>query len=334
MRIKFYVSDLHCCGLVRADVIARVINRDFAEHSIDCKVNVFMSDFYRTDVMVFQRRHDPMALEKMRVAKKWGIKTVYDIDDDLFHIPKEFSKPFQFYSKPEVQRILDHYLNECDAVTVSTLPLAEEIRKHTSRPVYVVDNALDVGYWAREPMPSDTVTIGWMASGSHRGDVPLIKQAIANLMHEFPNVRIKLIGWVNTDDLPFLRQFEDRVEVLPWQDAEVLPDVMKDIDIGLCPLVDHQFNACKSSLKALQYWASKAAVAYSPTAPYECITDQVEGLACQTTAEWYVNLKKLVLNPDLRRQLGVNGYAKLVSEYNMDLNARSWLGLFSKIIND
>ena len=331
MKIKYFLSDVHCCGLVRAEVIARVVNRDFPGHNLDCKTHIFMSDYYNTDVMVFQRQHHPANLQKMEVAKRWGIKTVYDIDDDLFHIPPGFEKPYQFYSDPQVQNTIHKYLMTCDAVTTSTVVLAEQMRKYTNTPIYVVENALDVSFWAREPVAKDTVTIGWMASGSHKLDVPLVKKALARLMHEFPRVNIKMIGWVDLNDLPFLRQFEGRVDVLPWQDAAVLPDIMADIDIGLCPIVKNVFNDSKSGIKAMQYWASKTAVVCSESPAYNLVHDKVDALVAETPEDWYEHLRKLVLDTEYRKDLGNAGYAELVRKHNMDVNARNWVGLFEKI---
>jgi predicted metal-dependent hydrolase len=70
MRVKFYVSDFHACGYVRGEVIAREINKRYAPHTIDVKSHVTLSDYFGTDIMVFQRQHDLNILEKMRQAKR------------------------------------------------------------------------------------------------------------------------------------------------------------------------------------------------------------------------------------------------------------------------
>lgn len=326
--MKFYLCDLHACGHIRGEIVAREINSRNPEVRVDCKTAIMLSDFPRTDVMVFQRQHSPGVLEKMRLAKQQKIATVFDIDDDLFSVPAALGDAHTFYARPEIQNALNAFLCECDLITVSTVALATALRHRTSRPMYVVENGLDTERWVRKREPSEYLTIGWMASGTHRMDVPLIEAALERIMLEYEHVRLVFVGWVGFNELPRLAKFKHRITTMGWQDINILPDIMSNFDIGLAPLVEHPFNSCKSGIKALQYWAASTSVVCSPSPPYECVTDGKDGLYASESAAWYEALRRLVEDPALRMSLGSNGRQKLMDRYDISRTAENWRKVF------
>jgi len=123
-----------------------------------------------------------------------------------------------------------------------------------------------------------SVTIGWMASGSHTIDAPLVIPAIKRIMKEYPNVKLHLIGWVGWEQLgQEFNEHKERIKVEPWTNIVMLPQVMADIDIGIAPLVDNLFNRAKSNIKWLQYAALGSPCVASDLAPYQDIQNGVDG---------------------------------------------------------
>jgi hypothetical protein len=76
MNVKFYMSDVLACGHIRGEIPARAINQLRTDCRVDCKTDVLCSDFFKTDLMVFQRTHQLDLYNKMLAAKSMGIKTV------------------------------------------------------------------------------------------------------------------------------------------------------------------------------------------------------------------------------------------------------------------
>ncbi|GAH05895.1 unnamed protein product, partial [marine sediment metagenome] len=75
------------------------------------------------DLLYIQKHLLPETIKAAKKAFKVGIPVVYDLDD----IRKDWnSKPY------------DKMLRYVTAVTTDTEPKAEELRKHTDKPVYVV----------------------------------------------------------------------------------------------------------------------------------------------------------------------------------------------------
>lgn len=328
MNVKWYLSDLHACGHVRGEIVARVLNAS-GEHRVDCKTAVMLSDFPGTDVMVFQRQHSAKVFDRLLDAKELGIPTVFDIDDDLFDLPPGLTSVKNYYEKPEVQRMLQLFLSHSDLVITSTDYLAAKVQTKTAKPVVVVENGLDLNRWLMPKVLDDNrIVIGWMASSSHRMDAPLIELAMARIMAEHPEVELTLIGWVGLDELSLLRKFSGRIKTMNWQGIDILPTHLADFSIGICPLIDNEFNRSKSGLKALQYWASSTPVVCSLSPAYECVTDGKTGLIAATEEDWYLKLKQLVTTPALRKELGANGRKLLESKYDIRTKALEWIAQF------
>lgn len=349
MDIKFFISDLWACGHVRGEVVARYINSQTA-HRMVCKSDVMYSDMFKTDVMVFQRQCNQSMLPYAQQARKIGIKVVYETDDDLFSIPPEHAKPYKFYSRPDVQNGMESFMAASDAITVSTGELAMSTRKHTDRPIFIVENCVDFDLWHRLAMESrrrdaGVVTIGWMASGSHVFDAPLIRRILPGILRRHPNVRVHLIGWVSKSDVTLFEiegqdtslledEFKDRIKVDPWIDISELPAAMSDFDIGICPLIDNQFNRCKSGVKHLQYSALGIPSVCSPVAPYlPLIADGVDGFIAEgnTPEAWTEKLEKLIDDEELRKGIGEAAMLHMRRRYDVSVVAHHWITTFEAI---
>jgi glycosyltransferase involved in cell wall biosynthesis len=76
-------------------------------------------------------------------------------------------------------------------------------------------------------------------------------------------------------------------------------------DIGIAPLADTPFNACKSDLKAREYMAAGIPAVYSRVAPYAATIRHGEtGFLASTRKEWLEALDALADDPGLRERMG------------------------------
>lgn len=293
--------------------------------------------------MVFQRHHQEELLGKLRYAKSVGIKTIYELDDDILNTPEGFIEPYKFYSDPKVRAGILAFMAEADAMTVSTMPLAQVAQQYTKgKPIYVLENAQAVAEWQRayeekQAMPeSDTVTIGWMASGSHTIDVPVVSEALHAIMDKHKNVRLHCIGWVGFEQLgEWSKDYRERINVHGWIDISVLPFAMKDFDLGIAPLTDCPFNQSKSNIKTLQYWNLGIPCVASPLIPYaETIEHGVDGFLPENNApaDWYAALDMLVTDKTMRKEMGASGRKKLFAKYDMKDNVRNWIRVFDRVV--
>lgn len=198
----------------------------------------------------------------------------------------------------EAERLaLTQTLQACDAVTVSTEPLAEVVRQYTDRPVLVVPNSIDVA-WFRERLMGrpewhgERLSIGW--AGGRRPDADLEPMAVAwgRIARRFPAVRFVVAGWQpdciyrEVDDL-------DRIIRVPWRALDDWPAVMQ-VDIGCTPLADTAFNRAKSPIKLWEYGLAGAAVVASPTVYMDEVAHGASAFLAETADEWEAMLALLI----------------------------------------
>jgi glycosyltransferase involved in cell wall biosynthesis len=106
---------------------------------------------------------------------------------------------------------------------------------------------------------------------------------------------------------------------------------MIDFDIGIAPLMDNDFNRCKSGIKALQYWALGVPVVCTPLTPYDIVTAGEDGLKADSAEDWYRALKSLVDDAALRRKMGAKGRETLIAKHDMRSRVFNWVSVFDKI---
>ncbi len=267
---------------------------------------------YRADIIVTQRYAIPtLATADALIAhcRETGAKLLYDIDDDLLHIPRNHADAAELRPKTKlVQRLL----RGADAVWTSTPTLADSLAALRSD-IRVVPNGLDERIWCDLPpdrrRQQGPVRILCMGTATHDADFAIIEPALARLKQEFGDrVSIDMLGvttraglpdWIHRPGLPITASgsYPGFVTWLTAQPAW---------DIGLAPLADTAFNRCKSALKALDYAAIGLAVLVSEGPVYRgSLADGPGGLLVANRPEaWYAAMSRLVRDGALRRRLG------------------------------
>lgn len=135
----------------------------------------------------------------------------------------------------------------------------------------------------------------------------------------------------NEDYKTWLMNF-DRSEKYPdegnyarrWtQKANKFARVLDETDIILAPLEDHIFNNCKSNLKQVEGWSRKLPTVCSDVVPYNVHGKHMENTVLIPSKKnakkyWAKYLKKLILDADLRKQIGENLYNDFKEKYNLE----------------
>lgn len=352
----FYLSDTFACGHVRGIAPAAAINRLRCGVNVQVKSDMVYSDFDGADVMVFQRAHSPSMLNWMKLAKDRGIACVYELDDDLFSIPKEFPivhsmgcRPHEFYERPEIRQTIQAFLSKADAIIVSTPELSDALSNYCQvlPRRFVIPNAIDLPMWTdawrlrlqlgltMAAQRESPLTIGWHASGSHNIDAPLVATALARVLEEHNRIQLHLVGWSGCfDTMHVLEPFKSRVFEGNWERIDRLPDRLASFDIGLACISDCAFNRAKSGIKYLELAAVGVPCIASPLPCYtRLIKDRVDGLLVKGNdpAGWYAALTELISSESLRWTLGLNARANVEDHWSCELFARTWVNVYRTI---
>jgi glycosyltransferase involved in cell wall biosynthesis len=257
--------------------------------------------------------------QRLAASRGRDVRLIAEADDDLLEVDPS-SPAYPFYGSPEVRARLQDWLRVADAVTVTTEPLAEAMRRYTAAEVHVVPNYLPEWLLQHErPRRVDGgLTIGWGGSNTHRMDwAECADQVRRFFARARPDVELHLMGAAHEDcarhghaavcDCPChqLRLPEGRTRYSPWTSS--VPDYWRaiDYDVMLCPLRPHQFNRSKSNLRVLEAAMLGIPVVASEYGPYaQFVQHGVTGLLVRRDHEWAQHLRALVEDEAMREEMG------------------------------
>ncbi len=192
-------------------------------------------------------------------------------------------------------------LKACQLVTTTTPYLAELLRQYNKN-VVVLPNMLPSEYWEvkHEPREDGKVIIGWAGGAHHWSDLEILRGTIEQILDDYPYVELHVVGM---REYPFKKH--ERMKILKPVKLEEYSKLLSKFDIGIAPLVDTQFNRCKSDLKLIEYGMVGLPVVASKVIPYmKSIIHGENGFLAQNPKDWMKFLRRLIEDPDLRVKLG------------------------------
>ena len=286
-----------------------------------------------SDVCVVQRLGTLSNLEAIKKMKAMGKKVIYDLDDNLWDIPRHNSS-YKFYQ--EMKEMFDTCMNECHALVVSTQALRARVVKNLKPriPVYVIENAIDFDLFY--PLPSEKreeVIVGWSGSKTHAKDLADVFKLIPGILADNKRMRFEIVGEDVPDELlnnPQVRtrrpipiaEYPSRVASWRW-------------DLFLAPLEDTSFTRSKSNIKMLEAGALHRPILVSPVGSYKSfcsLRDDLGFLMCKTKKQWIDKITMFVNHPDERTHYGNLLYEVSKERYEVQLSASRWITLAEDIL--
>lgn len=281
--------------------------------------------------------HEQNQVAQCFFADKYKKLLIYDLDDNYLDLPESNPVFDKFFKEENGQKYssrnkatLSTALSFADALTVSTEPLKERMKRHMkdvfhiNKPIYVIPNMNDLGDFNFKPVRKhkDKVVIGYQGSTSHNEDLLMVLPSIHALMKRHPNLSLEILGAVDRKHLDLFfgdwdMKLLDRVAMIPA--TKVFNDypavlAQQKWDIGIAPLIDTAFTRSKSHIKWLEYAAYKIPCVASHVYPYfmplegrDTIVDGETGFLCRPP-EWETTLERLILDKKLRERIGRQAY--------------------------
>lgn len=252
-------------------------------------------------------------LSQIKRIKHNGCKFIIDIDDYWYlHHGHELSK---WWVSRNMTSLIEANISNADYVMTTH----DVIGKLTKRDYIVMPNGIDASdmQWNVKPKAiRNTVEFGWCGSNNHIYDINLMGKALRRLNGEDVNYRMAYVGY--SPKMPNVKKYEHvltgydtakdnqyvNIQGLPVDEYATLYD---QIDVALIPMVNNQFNSCKSNLKMLEAGFKKKAVIVSDVHPYTpLINHGVNCLKVNSTDNnngWYKSIKRLCNDRELIKQL-------------------------------
>lgn len=277
------------------------------------------------DTVVFGRsypqQYDPIKI--MREYKKRGKRVIYDMDDDFWAVSKD--NPSVLVSNA----LKDQYegmIAEADAVISPSPVLLKKFKKHFKKPTFLAPNGIDDSVYRERPHDNEEIVkVGYMGAASHWRDLQLIGGVVADLQKKYDFLFTvygltgepleaaiytynKILNYKFQPEkaayhqaaVDFYKQLEGtRMWHVPFMPPELHPKTLSmcDLDIGLAPLEDSEFNRGKSNVKFYEYASVGTVTLASDVLPYK---SEVNYLAKNTHKDWYEKLEKLIVDKEFR----------------------------------
>jgi glycosyltransferase involved in cell wall biosynthesis len=249
-----------------------------------------------------------------RMTRKLAKRLVFDVEDNVIldtSGEQASVNPIARFLKSRNKAL--HLIRTADHVVTSSPFLNEScLAINRRRACTYISSSVDTDRFLPAGRYSNDgrVTIGWTGTFSSRPYLDLLRPVFQRLAKEVP-FRLRVIG--NFDyALPGVD-----LEVVQWTREREVED-LQAFDIGVYPLPIDDWVLGKSGLKAIQYMAfGLPTVATEVGTTPMLIRDGENGLLVKSEDEWVDALKRLVLDPELRRRLGEAAREDAVAKYSV-----------------
>jgi len=307
-------------------------------------MNIHPEYVSQADAVLLQREF-PENLEVyeqiIKRARSERKPVIYEIDDQLFELPETHVDYTTHYYSPALFAMLRAVI-EADLVTTSTVPLQDYLQAFNPH-IEVIPNYLDDQLWTlRSPAQStrssedskDQVIIGYMGTSTHQSDLAMIIPLMARLLERYGNqLHLRFWGAEPHEALRSHPQVEWRSIKMNSYAEFAAYFSQQACDLFVAPLIDSQFNRCKSAIKFLEYSALGIPGVYSRTAPYQAvIQDGQNGFLAGTEHEWESRLVELIESPELRIRMGQQALNTVQTEWLLTHHAGKWVSAYRRAL--
>ncbi len=250
---------------------------------------------------------------------------------DLLDTRRTLGKIRGFFKRRKFDQGFYSFVKRCSALVGCSRIIVRDAQRYVSH-CYFIPDAIDPdNYPARkEYSPKDKFTIGWVGMGSNLHFLLPLNKTLHHLQKKY-GMGITLITSPDYKDLSHsaVKQFAFHYEFVEWSLDSVARN-LASCDIGIAPLPHDSY---KSSNKVVTYWAVGLPVVASPTYEYSRVIVHGEnGLIAKRKKDWECFLERLLLDGELRRDLGLAGLETSSKYYGIDKVSEQWAQVLSEIL--
>jgi glycosyltransferase involved in cell wall biosynthesis len=282
-----------------------------------------------------------------KILKRLGIPVIIDTDDHYqlsdSHVLK---KEWKLNHRAEA---LIYNFSQADAIMVTT-PYLKYVVSQFNKNVEVFPNTIDfeqpqfIPNPEIEAMKSDLVNIGWSGSVTHLEDLQLIEGEILSLNKSpYKDYKFMLAGFYEGDSIwhkyekIFTSNYildDNNYGRINAADVYSYAQAYNLMDIGLIPLRYNEFNRAKSELKMLEMGAFGLGVIVSDVESYQWMSKHGKNCLVAVKKDWYKSMRRLIENPELRKDLGSQLKEDVMQNSNEALWRKHRIEYYESIISN
>lgn len=224
------------------------------------------------------------------------------------------------------------FIREADLVMTTTEILADVFREFNDS-VVVAPNCVDVNLWKKLPLlPTPEIRLCWFGGHSHYEDWYLLKDVLPTIMEKYPQVKLVLMGTQFKGVLKDIPQ--ERIEFYNWVPTAAYPykAAILNPTISLIPLVDNEFNRCKSPIKFIEMAALQVPSVVSYVSPYKEIATEENGIFVDNEpGAWVKGISHLIENESVRIAMGQAARRYVEENFDIEKKAHMWADAYNKL---
>ena len=267
-------------------------------------IHLRISDMKWADIVLLGRLDSWYELQIVRMLKKAGKLQVYVIDDDLLNVPDSVSSAY-YYNQKSIQGYIRKMMELSDALLSPSPRLLEKYGKD-KRSIQIEEPAISPAPFVSHD-PSRSVKIGFAGSIDRLQDLEgILKETLTEIKGMYGNrVVFEFFGALPS----YAEQIGARC--IPYTESyDLYRKTMEkaEWDIGLAPIPESPFHACKHYNKFIEYAAAGIVSVCSNVPPYDRL-NAFPGCAllCANDAqEWSQAIRTLLDDSSLREEMRRN----------------------------
>ena len=290
--------------------------------------HVQQEDMQWADTVILQREADAYVVGLIQKLQQLGKRIIFDLDDLLTDVPP-FLSVYSHYLR--VKPYLEQALRMVDAITVSTLRLQEHMLTYNKH-VYMVPNCTAMMPVAARHYDTDNNLVTLVVASSDTVRVDFIVPALRRLLDD-SGLHLHLVGigppgkFLTDMGLPVTCY-----DLMPYDQFRVFLASL-DNAIGLIPLDDCRFSACKSAIKFIDYALAGIPAICSAVPPYSDVVEHERtGILVPNTIEgWYTAVQQLAHAISDRQKLAAAAQDYCSRFCGLDKAAEAWHEVFTTV---
>ncbi|MFT6842376.1 MAG: glycosyltransferase involved in cell wall biosynthesis [Psychroserpens sp.] len=246
-----------------------------------------------------------------------SIPYVFDFDDAIW------------LAKPNGQKSFKALCKKAAHVVAGNNFLANEALKYTDK-VSVIPTSVDTTSIFPTNFCGNIYTVGWVGTSVNFSYLYKIEDELYQFLND-TNAIFLVVSNVKPSFNQLIEGIHWRFRI--WEKSEE-NEFFNEMDVGIMPLENTDWEKGKCSFKMLQYLAAGKPVVVSPVGTNVEIIEKGGCGLLASTGEWNCNLKKLFGSKETRSLMGKRGRELVCKEYSIEVNAVKIRAIFRELTND